>query len=143
MSEYHIFNGLTSTGITLKNGDRMYVELGGTAKSTTIKKDGEMQVEGLALNTVISGGGEMEVDGSAVSTTILSGGEMEVDGYAKNVIVKNGGTLIVNHTASATDIDWTPTVGVIEFDEGADPGKVMEDVLKACRKVEPDCEIYF
>ena len=31
----------------------------------------------------------------------------------------------------------------IEFDEGADPGKVMEDVLKACRKVEPDCEIYF
>ena len=31
----------------------------------------------------------------------------------------------------------------IEFDEGADPGKVMKDVLKACRKVEPDCEIYF
>ena len=31
----------------------------------------------------------------------------------------------------------------IEFNEGADPGKVMKDVLKACRKVEPDCEIYF
>ena len=31
----------------------------------------------------------------------------------------------------------------IEFDEGAEPCKVMKDVLKACRKVEPDCEIYF
>ena len=31
----------------------------------------------------------------------------------------------------------------IEFDEGADYGKVMKDVLKACRKVEPDCEIFF
>ena len=31
----------------------------------------------------------------------------------------------------------------VEFVEGADPGKVMKDVLKACRKVEPDCEIYF
>ncbi len=30
----------------------------------------------------------------------------------------------------------------IEFEDGADTVKVMKDVLKACRKVEPDCEIY-
>lgn len=30
----------------------------------------------------------------------------------------------------------------VEFEEGADPDKVMKDVLKACRKVEPDCEIF-
>lgn len=30
----------------------------------------------------------------------------------------------------------------VEFEEGADPKKVMQDVLKACRKVEPDCEIF-
>ena len=30
----------------------------------------------------------------------------------------------------------------VEFEEGAEPAKVMKDVLKACRKVEPDCEIY-
>ena len=30
----------------------------------------------------------------------------------------------------------------VEFEEGADPAKVMKDVLKACRKVEPDCEIF-
>ena len=31
----------------------------------------------------------------------------------------------------------------VEFDEGADEKKVMKAVLKACRKVEPDCEIEF
>jgi cation transport ATPase len=29
----------------------------------------------------------------------------------------------------------------VEFEDGADEGKVMKDVLKACRKVESDCEI--
>lgn len=31
----------------------------------------------------------------------------------------------------------------VEFTEGADEKKVMKDVLKACRKVEPDCDIVF
>ena len=30
----------------------------------------------------------------------------------------------------------------VEFDEGADPKAVMQDVLKNCKKVEDDCEIY-
>lgn len=30
----------------------------------------------------------------------------------------------------------------VEFEEGADPKTVMKDVLKACKKVEDDCEIY-
>ena len=30
----------------------------------------------------------------------------------------------------------------VEFEEGAEPAAVMQDVLKACRKVEPDCEIH-
>ncbi len=30
----------------------------------------------------------------------------------------------------------------VEFDEGQEPKAVMQDVLKACKKVEPDCEIY-
>ncbi|MBQ2527158.1 MAG: cation transporter [Spirochaetales bacterium] len=29
----------------------------------------------------------------------------------------------------------------VEFEEGADDKRVMKDVLKACRKVEPDCDI--
>ncbi len=30
---------------------------------------------------------------------------------------------------------------IVEFEEGHDPKSVMKDVLKACKKVEPDCEI--
>lgn len=30
----------------------------------------------------------------------------------------------------------------VEFDEGADPKTVMPEVLKNCKKVEDDCEIY-
>jgi cation transport ATPase len=30
---------------------------------------------------------------------------------------------------------------IVEFAEGQDPKTVMKDVLKACKKVEPDCEI--
>lgn len=30
---------------------------------------------------------------------------------------------------------------IVEFAEGADPKQVMKKVLKACKKVEPDCEI--
>lgn len=31
----------------------------------------------------------------------------------------------------------------VEFEEGQDPKAVMQTVLKNCRKVESDCEIYF
>lgn len=30
---------------------------------------------------------------------------------------------------------------IVEFAEDADPKQVMKRVLKACKKVEPDCEI--
>lgn len=31
----------------------------------------------------------------------------------------------------------------VEFEDGADEKKVMKQVLKNCRKVEDDCEIFF
>ena len=31
---------------------------------------------------------------------------------------------------------------IVEFGEGQQPGAVMADVVKACKKVEPDCEIF-
>lgn len=30
---------------------------------------------------------------------------------------------------------------IVEFEDGKEPKAVMKDVLKACKKVEPDCEI--
>ena len=31
---------------------------------------------------------------------------------------------------------------IVEFEEGQDPKAVMKDVLKNCKKVESDCEIF-
>ena len=31
---------------------------------------------------------------------------------------------------------------IVEFEDGQDPKAVMKDVLKNCKKVEADCEIY-
>lgn len=31
---------------------------------------------------------------------------------------------------------------IVEFDEGKEPASVMPNVVKACKKVEPDCEIF-
>jgi cation transport ATPase len=31
---------------------------------------------------------------------------------------------------------------IVEFEEGAEPKAVMQDVLKNCKKVEEDCEIF-
>lgn len=42
--------------------------------------------------------------------------------------------------ASAT-VNFMTQKMIVEFEEGQDEAKVMKQVLKACRKVEPDCEI--
>ncbi len=44
--------------------------------------------------------------------------------------------------ASAT-VNFMTQKMIVEFEEGQDSKAVMQNVLKACRKVEPDCEIYF
>ena len=31
----------------------------------------------------------------------------------------------------------------VEFEEGQDPASAMQEVLKNCKKVEDDCEIFF
>lgn len=31
---------------------------------------------------------------------------------------------------------------IVDFEDGQDVRAVMQDVLKACKKVEPDCEIF-
>ncbi len=42
--------------------------------------------------------------------------------------------------ASAT-VNFMTQKMIVEFVDGHDPKSVMKDVLKACKKVEPDCEI--
>ena len=42
--------------------------------------------------------------------------------------------------ASAT-VNFMTQKMIVEFEEGQDAKAVMKDVLNACKKVEPDCEI--
>lgn len=50
-----------------------------------------------------------------------------------------------NNTAgvkSAT-VNFMAQKMIVEFEDGADKASVMKEVLKSCKKVEDDCEIYF
>ena len=42
---------------------------------------------------------------------------------------------------AAATVNFMTQKMIIEFEDGADKDKVMKAVLKACRRVEPDCEI--
>ena len=42
---------------------------------------------------------------------------------------------------AAATVNFMTQKMIIEFEEGKDAGEVMKSVLKACKKVEPDCEI--
>ena len=44
--------------------------------------------------------------------------------------------------ASAT-VNFMTQKMIVEFEDGQDPKEVMKNVLKACKKVESDCEIEF
>ena len=48
------------------------------------------------------------------------------------------------NTAGVKDatVKFTALKMIVEFEEGQDPKAVMQDVLKNCKKVEDDCEIY-
>ena len=42
---------------------------------------------------------------------------------------------------AAATVNFMTQKMIIEFEDGVDKDKVMHDVLKACKKVEPDCKI--
>lgn len=41
----------------------------------------------------------------------------------------------------AATVNFMTQKMIVEFKDGQEPKTVMQDVLKACKKVEPDCEI--
>ena len=42
---------------------------------------------------------------------------------------------------AAATVNFMTQKMIVEFDEGQEPGAVMQNVLQACKKVAPDCEI--
>lgn len=66
--------------------------------------------------------------------------KIEVD-CANCALKMEEATRKVPGVANATVSFMTQKMNV-EFDEGADEKEVMKAVVKACKKVESDCEIY-
>ncbi|MBQ8181429.1 MAG: cation transporter [Ruminococcus sp.] len=48
----------------------------------------------------------------------------------------------IDGVSSAT-VSFMTQKMTVDFEDGSNPDKVMKAVLKACRKIEPDCEIEF
>ena len=54
---------------------------------------------------------------------------------------------LMENAAKKTDgvrnavVNFTTQKIIVEFEDGQEPKAVMQAVLKACKKVEPDCEI--
>ena len=48
------------------------------------------------------------------------------------------------HTTGVKDatVNFMTLKMIVEFEDGQDPKTVMQDVLKNCKKVEDDCEIF-
>lgn len=51
---------------------------------------------------------------------------------------------VAKNTAGVKDatVNFMALKMIVEFEEGADAKAVMKDVLKNCKKVEDDCEIF-
>lgn len=65
--------------------------------------------------------------------------EIEVD-CANCANLMEEATKNVNGIKAAT-VNFMTQKMIVDFEDGADEKKVMKAVLKACKKVEPDCEI--
>ena len=42
----------------------------------------------------------------------------------------------------AATVNFMTLKMIVEFEEGQDPKAVMQEVRKACKKVEPDCDVF-
>ena len=60
--------------------------------------------------------------------------------YKIEVDCANCANLMTAGVANAT-VNFMTQKMIVEFEDGKEPKAVMNDVLKACKKVEPDCEI--
>ena len=62
--------------------------------------------------------------------------------YQIEVDCANCANLMEEATKKTEGVNFMTQKMIVEFAEGSDPKTVMKAVLKNCKKVEDDCEIY-
>jgi len=101
---YIISSGVTS-GVTLEDGDVMYVSSGGTAVDTSVGSGGFLDVfiSGVASNTVMTGG-SLYLNGGTADYTLISGGSVSSGGGSAPVIRFFSGSAIVFNRGTANSV---------------------------------------
>ena len=63
--------------------------------------------------------------------------------YSIEVDCANCANLMEEKTAGVANatVNFMTQKMIVEFEDGQDAKAVMKNVLKACKKIEPDCEI--
>ena len=119
-----ISSGGTANSTTVNSGF-LFITSGGTANSTTMNGYGYLLVDsgGAANNTTVNTDGHLQIfsGGAANNTTVNSGGYLDIGsgGVANSTTVNSAGVLLIFSGGTATDIIWTPCVGVVDIDDGA------------------------
>ena len=62
--------------------------------------------------------------------------------YEINCCIFNTGCILGSFLHFISTVNFMMLKMIVEFEDGQDPKAVMKDVLKNCKKVEDDCEIY-
>src|SRR5579862_6457637 len=100
MTTYNVNPGVTSGGITLGNGDFLYVSSGGIANTTTVNNGGTATVfvDSVISDAVINFRGKLFVSsGGVASATLVNNGSVVVSsgGLASFSVVSAGGAQVV------------------------------------------------
>ena len=124
-----ISSGVTSDGLTLINKESLIITSGGRVNNTSVCSGCGIFVSsgGTANITFIDNATFRVSSGGMASQTMLngtveSGAVMHVEdgGYADVVIVNAYTSLCVYSGGTATDIVWTPSIGHLSIEEGAE-----------------------
>ena len=124
-----ITSGVTSDGLTINNSDSLIITDGGRVNNTTVNSACSLFISsGGAANISFINDAKLHVSkGGMASQTMLNGTEehgavMQVEdgGYADVIIVNAYTNLNVYSGGTATDIVWTPCVGHVTIEDGAE-----------------------
>ena len=139
----------TANDTTVNSGGWLYVSSGGGVVDTTVSPGGYIYVHsGGTANRIMENGGVVYVaDGANVKFAANTFGGLEISKasatvhsgtIASDVAIRAGGKLLVYSGGSAIDVVWTPFVGVVQTEIGADItfANHLEGVFYGIRDVE-------
>ncbi len=126
---YIITSGITSDSLSITGSETLTVSDGGRANNTTVKSGGSLLVSSGGIVNVtfieeatlkVHNGGmasQTKLDGTAERSAMM---QIEDGGVADVILVNAYSNLYVYAGGKATEVVWTPCIGHVTIEEGAD-----------------------